>query len=95
MYDIYIIPVLVEGTTNEYKIYGRQFLFCAGPASQDTIITIKNYDYFIAHWDIETKKFFVTKNGSNEKLSFRYRCVTSDLGRKNILNQHFTVSRPN
>ena len=23
MYDIYIIPVLVEGTTNEYKIYGR------------------------------------------------------------------------
>lgn len=92
VYDIYIIPVLVEGTTNEYKIYGRQFLFCAGPASQDTIITITNHDYFIAHLDIETKKFFITKNGSNEKLSFRYRCITSDLGRKNILNQKIVLS---
>ena len=92
VYDIYIIPVLVEGTTNEYRIYGRQFLFCAGPASQDTIITIKNYDYFIAHWDIETKKFFITKNGSNEKLSFRYRCITSDLERKNTLNQKIVLS---
>lgn len=92
VYDIYIIPVLVENTTDEYNIYGRQFLFCAGPASQDTIITIKNYDYFIAHWDIETKKFFITKKGSNEKLSFRYRCITSDLGRKNILNQKIVLS---
>ena len=92
VYDIYIIPVLVEGTTNEYKIYGRQFLFCAGPASQDTIITIKDFDYFIADWDIETKKFFITKNGSNEKLSFRYRCITSDLGRKNTLNQKIVLS---